>query len=304
MKVDLQALIMFASVARTRSFSRSAGELGVAQPWLSARIRRLEARLGFSLFERTTRQVSLTPEGGRLLPHAEMLALSARAIEAAASEIGAKQSGRLRIGSPPFLSRNVQRIELMDSFAARTGVTIEIDIGWTGRLLDRLKRGDLDAAFLVEPFEPRRLETLYFCSMAMVMFVRQGHPLSGQQTLSPPMLSGQRIGTFVRALNPGLFDALYSPLRDAGAMIVEVPEVRRSILEISAPLKLDMLSTIEPAPFRPRKDVGDVAKLPVDGVPHLSLRLVRRDAANTICCNRFWETAQAMLGNHSPAGEL
>ena len=76
MNLDLKAVIFFAHIARTRSFSRSAAELGVAQPWLSARIRRLEARLGCSLFERTTRSVKLTAEGDRLLGAAEMLSLS------------------------------------------------------------------------------------------------------------------------------------------------------------------------------------------------------------------------------------
>jgi DNA-binding transcriptional LysR family regulator len=64
---NLNDLLAFTAVARLRSFTRAAAELGVSQPALSQTIRSLEARLGVRLLTRSTRSVSLTDAGERLL---------------------------------------------------------------------------------------------------------------------------------------------------------------------------------------------------------------------------------------------
>jgi DNA-binding transcriptional LysR family regulator len=64
---NLNDLIAFLTVARERNFTRAAAKLGVSQPALSQTIRSLEARLGLRLLTRTTRSVSLTEAGERLL---------------------------------------------------------------------------------------------------------------------------------------------------------------------------------------------------------------------------------------------
>src|SRR5579863_8270862 len=60
-------LVAFLLVARERSFTRTAAQLAVSQSALSQTIRGLEARLGVRLLTRTTRRVSLTEAGERLL---------------------------------------------------------------------------------------------------------------------------------------------------------------------------------------------------------------------------------------------
>ncbi|MFF0289157.1 LysR family transcriptional regulator [Streptomyces sp. NPDC005262] len=67
---DPRLLRAFVTVAEELHFTRAAARLYVAQQALSRDIRRLERELGAELFVRTTRQVSLTPDGERLLPHA------------------------------------------------------------------------------------------------------------------------------------------------------------------------------------------------------------------------------------------
>ncbi|WP_407704000.1 LysR family transcriptional regulator [Streptomyces smaragdinus] len=69
MAPDPRLLRAFAAVAEELHFTRAAARLYVAQQALSRDIRRLEEELGAELFERTTRQVQLTPEGERLLPY-------------------------------------------------------------------------------------------------------------------------------------------------------------------------------------------------------------------------------------------
>src|SRR5260370_19134037 len=76
--VHLRPLRAFDAVARYRSFSRAAAELGRTQTTVSLQVRELERQLGSRLVERTTRRVSLTDSGAKL---AEALEVGFRAID-------------------------------------------------------------------------------------------------------------------------------------------------------------------------------------------------------------------------------
>src|SRR3954470_9853842 len=90
-------LIAFLAVAREQSFTRAAARLGVSQPALSQTIQTLEGRLGVRLLTRTTRSVSTTEAGERLLqtvgPHFDGI----EAGLAALSELRDKPAGSVRI---------------------------------------------------------------------------------------------------------------------------------------------------------------------------------------------------------------
>lgn len=84
---DLPAVAAFECVARRGSFTRAADELGVSTSALSQAVRRLEASLGLQLLRRTTRSVSPTPAGARLLAAAtSSLSMLAEAVAGLAEE--------------------------------------------------------------------------------------------------------------------------------------------------------------------------------------------------------------------------
>ena len=83
MRLDAEQLRALATLAEELNFTRAAQRLGVAQPALSARIRRMEQRLGRQLVERSTRSVRITPAGLDLLALAGPMLSAAEPAEAA-----------------------------------------------------------------------------------------------------------------------------------------------------------------------------------------------------------------------------
>jgi DNA-binding transcriptional LysR family regulator len=96
---DFGDLIAFVTIAREGSFTRAAAKLGVSQPALSHRIRTMEEKLGLRLLTRTTRSVSPTEAGQRLMtnvgPYLELI----EAEMASLGELRDKPSGTVRITS-------------------------------------------------------------------------------------------------------------------------------------------------------------------------------------------------------------
>src|SRR5712672_377608 len=91
---DLRARV---AVGQARSFTKAAAKLGVSQSALSQTVRQLEARLGVRLLTRTTRSVSLTEAGERLVNTAAPRIEEIEAEVAAVSELRAKPAGTIRI---------------------------------------------------------------------------------------------------------------------------------------------------------------------------------------------------------------
>src|SRR2546421_5247509 len=98
----LDDLIAFVAVARERSFTNAAGKLGVSQSALSHTIRALEGRLGIRLLTRTTRSVSPTAAGERLLSTVAPRFEEIDAELAAIAELREKPAGTVRITATEF----------------------------------------------------------------------------------------------------------------------------------------------------------------------------------------------------------
>src|SRR5689334_1685324 len=96
---NLTDLIAFVTVANERSFTRAAAKLGVSPSALSHTIRRFEERLGLRVLARTTRSVSLTEAGERLLGTVAPRLGEIEAEIEALSELRDKPAGTIRISA-------------------------------------------------------------------------------------------------------------------------------------------------------------------------------------------------------------
>lgn len=94
---NINDILVFLAVARERSFTRAAAKLGMTQSALSHIIRSLESRLGVRLLTRTTRSVSPTEAGERLLQNVAPRLEEIEAEIIAVSDLGDKPAGTVRI---------------------------------------------------------------------------------------------------------------------------------------------------------------------------------------------------------------
>src|ERR1700723_1943862 len=104
-KGALDGVEAFLSVAQHRNFRRAAAELGVTPSAISQTIRALEARVGATLFMRTTRSVGLTEAGERFLSRAKPAFEELVAASEGARELGQRPAGLLRLTAPRRVGR-------------------------------------------------------------------------------------------------------------------------------------------------------------------------------------------------------
>lgn len=133
-KPTLADLRAFMAVARHRSFRAAADQLGVSRSALSHTLRSLEDGLGAQLLQRTTRSVSLTAVGERLLGRLDPLVSDLdQALEEVSGEHG-RLSGTLRINGSEAAVRHLLRTVVPAFLARHPGVALELVA--EGRLVD------------------------------------------------------------------------------------------------------------------------------------------------------------------------
>jgi DNA-binding transcriptional LysR family regulator len=122
----LDGIEIFLAVARHRNFRRAAAELGVTPSAAGQAVRALETRLGVALFVRTTRSVGMTEAGERFLAEAEPAYQALAAAGAAATDLGGRPAGLLRIAAPRAVVPLIIRPVLASFASAYPNIELEI----------------------------------------------------------------------------------------------------------------------------------------------------------------------------------
>lgn len=124
--IDLADLDAFTAVARQRSFRGAAAARGVSASTLSEAVRRLEARLGVRLLNRTTRSVTTTEAGARLL---DRLTPALGEVQAALDVVNSfrdSPTGTLRLNVPGIVARVVMPPIVESFLKSHPGITMEV----------------------------------------------------------------------------------------------------------------------------------------------------------------------------------
>jgi DNA-binding transcriptional LysR family regulator len=180
---ELRQLRYFVAIAEEGSLTRAAARLHIAQQSLSQQVRTLEAQLGATLFERSSRGVTLTDVGAVLLREARpVLARAERAAEAVQRAARGEQ-GELRVG---FLSTvaNYFMAPVVRAFRERhPGVTLHTEDLTIAALVAGLRDGTLDAGLSRPPLIDD-LATEVVLREPVAAVLPEGHRLAGRAELT------------------------------------------------------------------------------------------------------------------------
>lgn len=171
--MDLVELQIFKTVAEQGGITRAATALHRVQSNVTTRVKQLEERLGAKLFHRQGRKLVLSSEGRLLLDYAErLLRLST---EAQAAVKGHTLHGLFRLGSLESTAAARLPPVLAAYHRAHPGVRLELVTGTSGALVDKVLRGDIEAAFVAEPFATKNLEMQHVFTEELVLITPRSH---------------------------------------------------------------------------------------------------------------------------------
>lgn len=151
---QMAGLSAFVQAAETRSFVAAGRQLGVSASAIGKAVARLEERLGVRLFHRSTRSITLTPEGSLFLERCRRIFCEIEAAELELSHTREAPRGKLRVSLPLI---GMLMMPAVMAFM-RAYPEIELDLDFTDRLVDVIDEG-FDAVIRTGAAEDSRLMT-------------------------------------------------------------------------------------------------------------------------------------------------
>jgi DNA-binding transcriptional LysR family regulator len=316
---DLRLLRSFAAIAEEASVTRAAERLHLTQPTVSGQIKELEQDLGFALFHRTTRSVTLTADGDRLLPIVRTILDRAETLRTEVETMQVARASHFRLGGAMYSMDFADRIALLDAFdAAHPAIRFTIDNRLQSSQLPDLMGERLDAAFLLgipvqtldqadprdgnpgriinETQYPDSLERVVLCARKIGLLVPQDSPLAAFATIPRNALAGREVAMLSGEHGHAFVDPIAGFLRENGATPIIPSEGNALAIERHAERHAMCAIGIGWFPVLP-----GLTYRPVEGMNfHMELAVVLGTGANAAARKFFafareWQAARSEL---------
>lgn len=214
--MDFRDLTCFVAVAEERHFTRAAERLGMSQPPLTQRIKKLEEEIGYPLFDRTSRSVRTTAAGLALLRYAHDMLMRREDALLAARRAATGDVEDLRLGAGASASAGLLPLIVKPFRAEGPSLRLiieecEIDEAYRG-----LNTGRFDLIFARGPVTFPGMKVEELVREELVAVVPSGDPLTSSPGLRPDDLAAQKFILFPRRSAPVLFDTIITLCTDAG----------------------------------------------------------------------------------------
>ena len=228
--IELRVWRQFLVLAETLHFGRAALKLHITQPPLTLAVQQLEARLGVMLFERTRRQVALTPAGQALIEPVRQLLQQAASLGGIAQAAGQGSVGRLRLGFVSTVGFGPLPGWVRGFREAEPGVEVVLKEATTDVQLRAFEQGEADAGFVLHApnMAPdggaQPLSRLSVGIEPMVLAVPETSPLNSARRLTLAQILAEPLIIFPRGIAPSLYDAVLAFYHRHNASLVIAQE--------------------------------------------------------------------------------
>ena len=210
---ELSQLRCFVTAAEELHFGRAAARLNMTQPPLSRQIQVLERLLGVALFERTSRNVKLTPSGLVFLPEARRIVWLAESATLAARRVAKGDAGRIAIGFTAVSGFSFLPQVIAQARARLPNIELELREMVSGQQAEGLMTGMIDIGFVRPPIERAEFATERIVSESLVAALPTGDArlskpeLNLQDFENAPLIMYSREGAgYFHNMLMGLFD--------------------------------------------------------------------------------------------------
>ena len=182
---DLDSLALLLEVAATGSLGRAAAAHGISQPAVSARIKGMEALIGFALVERSARGSTLTPAGALMADWARDVLAAATVLDTGITSLRADRDGRLRVAASLTVAEHLLPGWLVRLAAQRTDTAVSLAAMNSVEVGRAVLEGRADLGFVEGPQVPAGLDARVVGRDRLVVVVPPGHPWARRRTPVP-----------------------------------------------------------------------------------------------------------------------
>ena len=297
--MELNQLETFLAVAEERSFSRAAVRLHRTQPAVSQVIRKLEAAVGETLFDRAARDGSLTAAGVLLRDYALRLLALRREASSALGELKSLERGRLQLAANEYTCMYLLRA--IDAFRREfphIGVTVHRMLA--SRIPEELNLRTFELGMISFKADPAQFRTIGVYADSLAFIVAPHHPLAGTERVSitdlgEELFVAHNVASPLRRKVIETFQRYRTPLN----MAIELPTIEAIKRFVAMGNGVALVPHLTVAR---ELESGDLARVAVDELEiRRVLRLVhRRQTTLSYAARAFLRTVRTLAQEQGP----
>ena len=297
--MELTQLETFLAVAEERSFSRAAVRLHRTQPAVSQVIRKLEAAVGETLFDRAARDGSLTAAGELLRDYALRLLALRREASSALDELKSLERGHLQLAANEYTCMYL--LPAIDAFRREfPQISVAVHRTLASRIPEELNLRAFEIGVLTFRADPEQFRSIAVYADSLALIVSPGHALARAERVSISDLGREtfiahNVASPQRRRVIEAFQRYRTPL-NMGIELPTIEAIKRFVAMGNGVALVPRLNVAR------ELETGELVRVPVDELEaRRVLRLVhRRQATLSYAARAFLQTVRKLAKEHGP----